>query len=188
MRAPLPLLAVAGIGLALLAWRNAGPSIASSVEDVAEDIIGAVTPGPWSPPSRAAPYLSAIYAAEDAQGIPRNVLVRVLYQESRFRADIIRGDVMSGAGALGIAQLLPETAAAYRVNPLDPVQAIGAAAQELQKLYSRFGAWTDAVAAYNWGQGNWNAFLRTGKGARGQDRPSENVRYVAEIAADVRLA
>lgn len=184
------LLAVVGAGIVALLWRGGSSSVGvvGAVQNVAEDVVGALTPGPWEPPARAAPYLPMVYAAEEAYGLPHNLLARVVYQETRFRLDIIGGDVVSSAGAVGIGQLMPEVSAAYGVDPRDPAQALPVAAQELQKTYQRFGSWRDAVASYNWGQGNWNAFLRTGKGAHGQERPQENIDYVAEIAADVGIA
>lgn len=193
MRRVLLAVGVVGAALAWIASRSGGgssalQSVADDVSDVEDDIVGTLTLGPWSPPSRAAPYLEAIYAAEDQQGLPRNLLARVIYQETHYRADIISGQVRSSAGATGIAQLMPDVAAAYKVDPTDPFASIPVAAQELQKTYARFGSWTDAIAAYNWGQGNWNSFLRTGLGANGQARPQENIDYVAQISADVGLA
>lgn len=162
---------------------------AAPIADFAEEVVSAVTPGPWEPPARAAPYLGAIYDAEQNGDpvMPHNLLARVLYQESHFREDIITGRVVSRAGAVGIAQLMPATAAAYGVDPRDPWASIRVAAAELRQIYRRFGSWPDAVASYNWGQGNWNAFLRTGLGAKGQERPQENINYLAEIARDLGL-
>jgi hypothetical protein len=53
----------------------------------------------WDPPPSAAPYIDRLHAAEIKHGLPKNLLVRVAYQESRFRSDIIYGEVKSSAGA-----------------------------------------------------------------------------------------
>lgn len=144
--------------------------------------------GTWSPPAQAAPYVGMIDAAERTRGIPRGLLARLLYQESRFRSDVIDGRTRSRAGAIGIAQFMPATAAQYGIDPTKPAQVIPAAADLLAQLYQRFGSWQMALAAYNWGQGNVAAFIRTGRGASGQVRPDENVDYVSEITADVPVA
>ena len=60
--------------------------------------------------------------------LPVPFFIRLLYQESTFRPAAI-----SSAGALGIAQFMPETAAHRRLdNPFDPGQAIPASAKLLR--------------------------------------------------------
>lgn len=107
--------------------------------------------GGWRAPAK---YAAMVQAAEAAHGIPAGMLERLLYQESRYREDIITGKVASPAGALGIAQFMPATAREMGINPLNPVEAIPAAAKYLASLYRRFGTWDKALAAYNWGMGN----------------------------------
>jgi Transglycosylase SLT domain/D-alanyl-D-alanine carboxypeptidase/Putative Flp pilus-assembly TadE/G-like len=58
----------------------------------------------------------------------------------------------SPAGAQGIAQFIPSTAAAYGLaNPYDPVEAIDAEAHLMADLLRRFGSPQLALAAYNAG-------------------------------------
>ena len=60
--------------------------------------------------------------------------------------------MISSAGALGIAQFMPETAADRGLdNPFDPLQAIPASAKFLRDLAQRFGNLGLAAAAYNAG-------------------------------------
>ncbi len=60
----------------------------------------------------------------------------------------------SPAGAQGIAQFIPGTAAAYGLdNPFDPVAAIDAQAHLMSDLLRRFGSPELALAAYNAGPG-----------------------------------
>jgi len=134
----------------------------------------------WKPPAAAAPYLSAIAAAEQKYGLPTNMLARLLYQESRFRTDIITGKTKSPAGALGIAQFMPATAQQFGINPLDPFQAIDAAGRYLSQLFRRFGSWSEALASYNWGQGNVS---RKGLAAA----PTETRNYFTQILNDLGL-
>lgn len=134
----------------------------------------------WQPPQAAAPYLSAIAIAEAKYGLPVNLLARLLHQESRFRQDIITGQVKSSAGALGIAQFMPATAADFGIDPLNPFQSIDAAGKYLKQLYKRFGNWQEALASYNWGQGN---VARKGLA----QAPTETRNYFAQIMADIGL-
>jgi hypothetical protein len=79
--------------------------------------------------------------------LPAHFFIRLLYQESSFRPAAI-----SSAGALGVAQFMPETASDRKLdNPFDPVQAIPASARLLRDLYQRFGNLGLAAAAYNAG-------------------------------------
>jgi soluble lytic murein transglycosylase-like protein len=60
----------------------------------------------------------------------------------------------SPAGAQGIAQFMPGTAAAYGLeNPYDPEQAIDAQAHLMSDLLAQFGSVELALAAYNAGPG-----------------------------------
>ena len=88
-----------------------------------------------------------IARAANSNDLPVHFFIRLLYQESTFRPAAI-----SSAGALGIAQFMPETAADRRLdNPFDPVLAIPASAKLLRDHYRRFGNLGLAAAAYNAG-------------------------------------
>lgn len=109
-------------------------------------------------------------------GLPVGLLDKLLNQESRYRSDIINGTTTSPAGAQGIAQFMPATAAQFGIDPLNPAQAIPAAAKYLSQLYAQFGNWDLAVAAYNWGPGNVAKY-----NAGQKSPPTETVNYVAAI-------
>jgi hypothetical protein len=85
--------------------------------------------------------------AVQSNDLPASFCIRLLYQESGFRSGVI-----SSAGALGIAQFMPETAADRGLdNPFDPLQAIPASARLLKDLNQKFGNLGLAAAAYNAG-------------------------------------
>lgn len=88
----------------------------------------------------------AVVAAAASCGLDPRLLASVIYVESRFNHQSI-----SWAGALGLAQLMPETAAAAGVNPRDPWGNILGAAKILRWDYQEFGSWPLALAAYNAG-------------------------------------
>ena len=57
----------------------------------------------------------------------------------------------SSKGAIGLAQLMPDTARGLGVNPHDPKQNLDGGARYLSQQYRRFGDWRLALAAYNAG-------------------------------------
>ena len=134
----------------------------------------------WTPPAAAAPYLADITAAESRYGLPPGLLARQLQQESSYKPSIIFGQVKSSAGALGIAQFMPATASEMGIDPLNPSQAIDGAGRYMAQLYARFGDWGQALAAYNWGQGN---VARKGLAKA----PAETKNYFSSILSDLGL-
>jgi hypothetical protein len=90
-------------------------------------------------------------AQQDAikYGISPTYFVNQIQQESGFDPY-----AQSPAGAVGIAQFEPATAAAMGVNPYDPVSALDGAARFMASLSEEFnGNYAMALAAYNAGPG-----------------------------------
>jgi soluble lytic murein transglycosylase len=97
------------------------------------------------------------------------LLAAVIYQESKFDPD-----ARSESGAVGLMQLLPSTALAiaertggtrFRVDDLvDPEINVRYGAWYLRHLLDKYGDEQLALAAYNAGQTNVDAWIREGKG------------------------
>lgn len=99
-------------------------------------------------------------AAASEYGVDPTILKGIAYAESRFRPDIISGQVTSPAGAVGLMQFMPATAKEMGINPLDPVESVFGAAAYLRQSLDKFGGDTErAIASYNWGR-NRSAFDR----------------------------
>src|SRR5687767_15365267 len=91
-----------------------------------------------------------IESAAQANGLPLEFFARVIWQESRFRADVVGPVTRSGERAQGIAQFMPRTAAERGLlDPFDPVQALPKSAEFLSELRAEFGNLGLAAAAYN---------------------------------------
>jgi peptidoglycan DL-endopeptidase CwlO len=80
--------------------------------------------------------------------VPVTLLTAVAKHESDFEPNAV-----SSAGAEGIMQIMPGTAAGLGINPLDPAQAIDGAAQLLSGYITQFGSIPLALAAYDAGAG-----------------------------------
>ena len=85
-------------------------------------------------------------AATTQYGLPAGLLPAVASVESNFQ-----NNVTSTAGAEGIMQIMPSTAAGLGIDPTDPAQAIDGAARLLSGYLNQYGSIPLAVAAYNAG-------------------------------------
>lgn len=111
----------------------------------------------------------------DANGLPREFLARLIWKESRFDANAV-----SPAGAEGIAQFMPGTAAMRGLkNSFDMEQAIPASARYLAELKAGFGNLGLAAAAYNSGETRVSRWLNTGGFL-----PMETENYVLDIMGE----
>ena len=111
---------------------------------------GAGTPNGTTGSLAGVPYGDEITAAARRNGVDPALLAGLVRQESNFNAAAV-----SPAGARGLTQLMPATAAGLGVaNPSDPVQALEGGARYLRRQLDAFGGdVTKALAAYNAGPG-----------------------------------
>lgn len=93
-------------------------------------------------------YLNMARSAANRHGVPVDLFLRLVQQESGWNANI-----RSHKGAIGLAQLMPGTARYLGVNPNDPYQNLDGGAKYLKEQYRTFGSWRLALAAYNAGPG-----------------------------------
>lgn len=93
-------------------------------------------------------FLGMARAAAQKHGVPVDLFLRLVQQESGWNAGAV-----SHKGAIGLAQLMPQTAMLLRVDPTDPQQNLEGGARYLKQQYREFGTWKLALAAYNAGPG-----------------------------------
>ena len=120
------------------------------------------------------------------------LLAAVIYQESKFRADS-----RSSSGAIGLMQLLPDTARGiavhtggwrFRVADLyDPEINVRYGAWYLRHLIDKYGSERTALAAYNAGQANVDAWRARGIGIQ-FDETKEFVGHVESLKKTYRHA
>ena len=147
-----------GVRLHITGYESNGPhvrlTVAGGTVDVqAEDLVAIepedhFEPVPPSPVTTAGPFANLIHAAAQRHGLDENLIARVIAMESNFNPRAV-----SRRQALGLMQLLPQTAAHYSVGDIfDPAQNIEAGAHYLKDLLTRYrGNLTLALAAYNAG-------------------------------------
>ena len=113
---------------------------------------------------------SFVAAARDT-GLSLSLLAAVAQIESRFDAR-----ARSNAGAVGVLQVMPATAASLRLDATEPATNVLAGARYLKQLLDRYGSTDTALAAYNAGP---TAVDRAG----GMAPTDETVAYVANVQA-----
>ncbi len=127
-------------------------------------------------------YKHLINNYADQYGLDADVVYSLILQESRFRADAV-----SGSGAIGIMQLMPQTGkisakeislAPFSTGELyDPQVNIGLGVWHLDKLLKKYdGNYVLALAAYNAGTSNVDKWLENIK-ACSTDEFIENIPY-----------
>lgn len=161
-------------GMAIADTVGSGTATANLVSaDSASAQDGGVQMGTISVPAQ---YAGLVQQASASSGTPAPLLAAILFNESRFEPGVV-----SSAGAEGIAQFMPATAAAHGVNPYDPSSAIPGAADLLAQFHAAFGSWTDAVAAYAAGGGAVEA-------AGGVPQDGSTPAYVAKTLTEAEMA
>lgn len=107
---------------------------------------------PMNPPPPAPPPVhpkQLVQEAAERHGIPPAFLHSVAQAESAYQANAI-----SPKGAIGIMQLMPETAAELKADPRNPAENVEAGARHLAALLEKYeGSSAKALAAYNAGEG-----------------------------------
>jgi hypothetical protein len=143
--------------------------------------LGFASPAPADPPGRDRKPVTIgrichlIEAHAKSNALPPEFFARLIWKESRF--DI---NAVSPAGAEGIAQFMPGTAAMRGLNnSFDVEQAIPASAKYLGELKSAFGNLGLAAAAYNSGENRVTRWLSSGGFL-----PIETENYVLDIMGE----
>lgn len=132
-----------------------GPPSKSATIAVARTVLHT---NPRLSPVDALMLADAAVRAAQRNGLPPEFLAATLLQESAFDPQAI-----SLAGAVGIAQFMPSTAADAGIDPFDPFDAIDGAAQMLSGYVRAYGdrypnPYAIALAAYNAGPGAVDAY------------------------------
>jgi hypothetical protein len=163
-----------GLFLDSLDWTSNAPSTANNGNTPAPSgsgtlkafgLVGPATCRTVEPPTDS-PWLTVAHADALKYKLDPLVFDWKIWQESGFNPDV----GISSAGAIGIAQFMPSTAAGMGIDPRDPRQALDASARldashlqtyaaRARQLASHYGGWSArygyalALAAYNAGGG-----------------------------------
>ncbi|WP_440119758.1 phage tail tape measure protein [Paenibacillus sp. QZ-Y1] len=117
------------------------------------------------------------YASEN--GVDPRLVAAIIQTESTFNPN-----AKSGAGAMGLMQLMPKTAKGLGVkNAYDPEQNIAGGTKHIADLLKKYNGNVEyALAAYNAGSGNVNKWIK--KGQMGNIPFSETKAYAPKVLAN----
>lgn len=91
-------------------------------------------------------YLEVAKAAARKHGVPEDLFLRLVQQESGWNPVAV-----SSKGATGLAQLMPQTAERLGVDINNAEENLDGGARYLRMMFDKFGTWELALAAYNAG-------------------------------------
>lgn len=110
-------------------------------------------------------HLEIVEKYADAHSVPKELILAVIKTESKFRSDAV-----SSAGAIGLMQITPKTFVWLCEKNSDtandpnllytPEINIQYGVYYLDMLYSEFGSWESALAAYNAGPSKVREWLK----------------------------
>lgn len=141
---------------------------------------------------RASPYLFHVVQELEKRGMPTELALLPVI-ESGFNPQ-----ALSTANAAGLWQFVPGTGKDYNLKQnmfkderRGVLASTDAALSYLQRLYTMFGDWQLALAAYNWGEGNIQRIIKKNQAlGKGTDfdslaelMPAETRNYVPKLQA-----
>jgi soluble lytic murein transglycosylase-like protein len=127
-------------------------------------------------PAAAQTPLELADAAADRYGLPRDLVRTVMAVESGFAPGAV-----SPKGAIGLMQLMPQTARDLGVDPNDPAQNVDGGVRYLRDLLVKYdGGLRHALAAYNAGPAAVDRY-------NGVPPYAETINYVGKIERKLKL-
>lgn len=152
-------------------------SVQAQVASSSQAALPATVSGPVSMSLPESQYVAMAEQDAVAAGIPPTYFVRQIEQESGFNPN-----AYSPAGAEGIAQFMPGTAAGLGINPWDPAASLQAAAHMMATYAKAFdGDYAKALASYNSGSATVNSAVAACGANWISCLPAETQQYIAII-------
>jgi len=123
-----------------------------------------------------------ILSTAAAYGVDPRLALEVAVQESGLNESAV-----SPAGAIGVFQLMPATAADMGVDPTDTTANIQGGVKYLSEMLARYGNnVAEALGAYDWGPGNMDKAIAAHGAGWMNYAPLETQDYVQTIVSNIQ--
>lgn len=134
-------------------------------------------------------YSPTISKYAQQHGVPANLVTAMIGAESSGQ-----NGATSSASAKGLMQIIPGTwnslTKGTNANIRNPEDNINYGTQYIKQHLDKYAKYGDkgfeyALMAYNWGEGNVDSYIKTGKGLKGGGIPKETKDYLARVKANI---
>lgn len=134
-------------------------------------------------------YAPTISKYAQQHGVPAKLITAMIGAESSGE-----NGATSSASAKGLMQIIPDTwnslTKGTNANIRNPEDNINYGTQYIKQHLDKYAKYGDkgfeyALMAYNWGEGNVDSYIKTGKGKNGKDVPKETKDYLSRVKANI---
>lgn len=154
------------------------PPVTPPTPPVTPSSFGGPVPLMVDPKVNLSAYEQHIQASAQRYNVDPALVRGIISQESNGKQN-----ALSRAGAMGLMQLMPRTAAYLGVqNAWDPAQNIDGGTKYISQQLQKYGDLRKALAAYNWGPGSLNTAIAKYGDNWEQFAPRETKDYIQKIA------
>lgn len=134
-------------------------------------------------------YAPTISKYAQQHGVPANLVTAMIGAESSGE-----NGATSSASAKGLMQIVPDTwnslTKGTNANIRNPEDNINYGTKYIKQHLDKYSKYGDkgfeyALMAYNWGEGNVDSYIKTGKGLKGGGIPKETKDYLSRVKANI---
>ena len=134
-------------------------------------------------------YAPIVSKYAQQHGVPANLVTAMIGAESSGK-----NGATSSASAKGLMQIIPGTwnsiTKGTNANIRNPEDNINYGTKYIKQHLDKYAKYGDkgfeyALMAYNWGVGNVDSYIKTGKGLKGGGIPKETKDYLARVKANI---
>ena len=134
-------------------------------------------------------YAPTVSKYAQQHGVPANLVTAMIGAESSGE-----NGATSSASAKGLMQIIPGTwdhlTKGTNANIRNPEDNINYGTKYIKQHLDKYAKYGDkgfeyALMAYNWGEGNVDSYIKTGKGLKGGGIPKETKDYLSRVKANI---
>ena len=124
-------------------------------------------------------FYDLIKSTANDMGVDVNAALKLAHKETGNLNNPEKA--VSRAGAQGVLQIMPKTGQSLGLkDPFNPEENVQKGLEYFKKLYQKYGDYKTAAIAYNWGPGNTDKWIKSGRDMNAL--PAETYKYQMSFA------